>query len=546
MFRWMSGAQAFGKAYSSDITGDGPAGADNTARRRNGGNLSSAQARAASVAQAQRAFATIAELFGVPDAGYGTPEEAAMLLRHATDELTGQRRNRFTAKSDGRAPQPPRAPSAQPTSFYGGTKGKPLPWFMGQINAEAQARAQQALQQQERKPEQQQGGSKWQRRKAVQQKQDKPAISASSFYANRASSLGQAKTAWFQFGWQDLEWKLQQAPWDAPVFHSLDGIIEAQAKSVAAQQHEFFGVLHAEATELEEAIRDWCRDKPAVHITLVKQAVKDVEAKEPLQEIRKVAGKIGVRSIARSVLITKIDAKCKSLKEGLQVTKSAKKKKYDNLVVLKVVALKRFHSQNNDSYDEVADNPEYYLQQWAVKMPPAHLHAGLKDSFQWFHKAGVGGGRARSYGSWRVVKDAVPTLAVVSGGAAMVDRRNVGGSRSKHVKVRFGVGAFRWCDECPAPFNTPVDTQYVHKKPDAQTGDEFADSLAAEMGPLGLTFDEETLSVGRRPPRDLEQKTVLRKCKIKNFPADYEEADVLSLLEAPHFENVTMIDHRRS
>ena len=72
----MFGIRAFGKAYSSDITGDGPGahGSHVTDRKRQGGSLSSVQAKASSVAQAQRAFSTIAKLIGVPDAGYGTPK----------------------------------------------------------------------------------------------------------------------------------------------------------------------------------------------------------------------------------------------------------------------------------------------------------------------------------------------------------------------------------------------------------------------------------------------------------------------------------------
>ena len=62
--------------------------------------MSSAQAKAASVAQAQRAFSTIAKLLGVPDAGYGTPEEAVKLLQHATNKLNGHTRNRFQVKAE--------------------------------------------------------------------------------------------------------------------------------------------------------------------------------------------------------------------------------------------------------------------------------------------------------------------------------------------------------------------------------------------------------------------------------------------------------------
>ena len=128
----------------------------------------------------------------------------------------------------------------------------------------------------------------------------------------------------------------------------------------------------------------------------------------------------------------------------------------------------------------------------------------------------------------------------------MADRKNKGGMRSVHVKVKFGVGPFKWGDTYPEPCNAPIDTQFFHKKPDNLNRDQYSDQLAAEAGPLGLTFDEEMLSVGQRFLRDPESRTVQRKCRICNVPSDYDAGEVESLLEAPHFANVAMLDHRRS
>ena len=82
-----SGAM-FGKAYSSDITGDGPAGAENTMRKRNGGSLSSVTSKATCVAQAQRAFETLARLLDVKE-DFSTPEAAAKFIQSASNKLTG-------------------------------------------------------------------------------------------------------------------------------------------------------------------------------------------------------------------------------------------------------------------------------------------------------------------------------------------------------------------------------------------------------------------------------------------------------------------------
>ena len=118
--------------------------------------------------------------------------------------------------------------------------------------------------------------------------------------------------------------------------------------------------------------------------------------------------------------------------------------------------------------------------------------------------------------------------------------------RSVHVKVKFGVGPFKWGDTYPEPCNAPIDTQFFHKKPDNLNWDQYSDQLAAEAGPLGLTFDEETLSVGKRFLCDPESRTVQRKCRIRNVPSDYDDSEVKGLLEAPHFANVDMQNHHRS
>ena len=150
----------------------------------------------------------------MPDAGYGTPEETVKLLQHATNTLNGHTKNRFQAKAEKRAAGqvvrggPPMTPSrAQPNSFYGGTTGKPLPWFMGQIGSDARANAppsaqRPATQRSDAKPDNDAKTGRWNQRNTVKQpqQQQQRGTSVSSFYSKGGGTLAQSGTTWVQFG----------------------------------------------------------------------------------------------------------------------------------------------------------------------------------------------------------------------------------------------------------------------------------------------------------------------------------------------------------